>query len=203
MLSAKLCITVALALGGWHAALASALCARHADCHAAASSPRPSHAGHHSRPTSDQTHGNAAARAADVRHQAAAPAAVDPAGDLASRHGHCGTAAEAPHGVGRAALTDDETGVAHGGGENVSPETAAHPRAPAPSCEHCVGRQTPQPARAKSVAPDSPRDSRAAPVAAPHLVALPTLRPRPRLSPTEHSPPRGRPVHLLNSVLLI
>jgi hypothetical protein len=190
---AKLCITLALAAGGWHAALASALCARRADCHASASTRAAPAAGH-------VTQGHANADAAADHSQTTAHANADPA----NRHGHCGPSAESPREVARAAPHDAENETAHGGDEeNASSESVANLRAPGSSCEHCVGRQTGQPARLKSVAPVPARDSQAAPVPAQHLVTLPQSAPRPRFAPTEHSPPRGRPAYLLNSVLLI
>ena len=195
---AKLCITLALALCGWHAALASALCARHADCHASAS-PRAPHAGH-------ATPGHSAAHAADRQHQAATThAAADPPNDPKHRRGHyCGASAESPREVARAASSP---GAGHesarGEDENGSPASLLDLRSPGSSCEHCVGRQTGQPPRVKSAAPAFARDAHAAPSPVQQLVAPARPAPRARFAPTEHSPPRGRPLHLLNSALLI
>ena len=207
---AKLCITLALATGGWHAALASALCARRADCHASAS-PR---ARVHSQTVSEQTPIHAAdeqhrpatqaeAHAADGQYRAATHAAVAPANDPANHRGHCGASAESPRAAAHAAPPEAEPDAAPGDDENVSPAAVADLRAPGSSCAHCVGRLTGQPARVKSAAPAFARDAHAAPVPVRHLATLQPLRPRPRRAPTEHSPPRGRPLHLLNSALLI
>lgn len=191
---AKLCITLALVTGGWHAALASALCARRADCHASAA--RAPHAGH-------ETPGRATAHAADEHHRAT-PATAARANDLKHHHGHGGASAGSPREEGARAAESPGAGreSALGGGENVAPATVADLRPAGPSCGHCVGRETSQPARV-NCAPAFSRDAHAAPAPVTHLVTPPPARPRPRFAPTEHSPPRGRPLHLLNSALLI
>ena len=194
---AKLCITLALALGGWHGALASALfCARHADCHASAASRAPRAPQAHSPNAGHETHNRA--NAADDQHQVATPAPVAHAND----HGHCGTPAESPRAAAHAAPHAAETESARDD-DNPPSESVADLRAPASSCAHCVGRQTSQPAGVNSVAPVFARDSHAAPAPTRHHVTPPPRAPRTRFAPTEHAPPRGRPLHLLNSALLI
>lgn len=191
---AKLCITLALALGGWHTALGAALCASHPDCRADALPRAPGHARTASRETQNHPH------AADDHNQNAPPAGVG----LANHHGHCGATAESPRATtDHAAPPDAQTGAAHGDDEDASSEFVADPRAPASPCEHCVSGQTDQPARVNSVAPGFARDTHAASAPTPRLDTLPQPVPRPRLAPTGHAPPRGRPLHLLNSALLI
>lgn len=196
---AKLCITLALATGGWHAALASALCARAADCHASASS----RASRDGRETPRHAAAHEAAHAADEQHRAAVPASDAPAGDLKNQHSHCDASAKSPRAAAHAATPHAEHEAAHGNDENAALANVAALRSPGPSCGHCVGRQTSQPARVESSAPAHARDAQAAPASVRHLVAPPRPAPRTHRAPTEHSPPRGRPLHLLNSVLLI
>ena len=194
---AKLCITLALALGGWHEALAAALCARDPGCHAAAS-PRGAHAPGHAQAASDPTPSHTTRGTADDQHQATTAAA-----DPTNRRGHCGTPSESRGAVVHATRLDAESETAHDNSENASSESVSSLRAPASSCEHCVGRQTDQPARVKPVAYGHARDSHAAPAPTQHPITLPQSAPRPRFAPTQHAPPRGRPLHLLNSALLI
>lgn len=194
---AKLCITLALALGGWHDALASALCARRADCHASAREPHAPQG--HPQTAGRETHHHGAANAADDHGQTATPAAVVPA----NANGHCGPPAESPRADAHTAPRDAEAETAHGDDENASPESVTDLRAPASSCAHCVGRQTRQPVSVNSAAPGFARDSHATPAPAQHLVTLTPTVERPRFAPNGHAPPRGRPLHLLNSALLI
>ena len=210
---AKLCITLALATGGCHAALANALCARYADCHGSAA-PRAPQA--HTHTAGREAEHHAPASAPDDHSQVATREAVAPT----SNHGHCGPQVESPETVAHAAPRDAEAETAHddengsssgseenelSGGNDISaaPGSASDPRAPASSCAHCVGQQTSQPASVNSGATVSARDAHATPAPAPRRVALTPAFARPRFAPTEHSPPRGRPLHLLNSALLI
>jgi hypothetical protein len=193
----KLCIILALVLSGWHAALASALCARRADCHASAwAHAARKHGGAQNDSHEAQSHTDAA-----VDHSQAATHAN---AEHMNRHGHCGPPAESPREAAHAAPHDTERETARGGDEeNISSESVAYLRAPDSPCGHCVGRETRQPARAESVAPVHERGLRAAPAASQPLVTVSPRAPRTRFAPTEHSPPRSRPTHLLNSVLLI
>jgi hypothetical protein len=196
---AKLFITLALALCGWHGALASALCARHADCHASAAA-RGRHAPRGRLRTAGREAGSrGAAHAAGHHGQGATGAAAAPAND----HGHCGLSGESPRANVHAAPHGAEAETARDGDENVSSESVADLRAPASSCGHCVGRETRQPAGLNSVARDDGRDAHAAHAPTRQPVTLPRSAPRPRFAPTGHAPPRGRPLHLLNSALLI
>ena len=202
---AKLCITLAFAAGGWHGALANALCAQRADCHASAA-PRAPHS--HSQIAGRKIKNDASADAPDRHGRGATREAVAPA----NNHGHCGSQVESqrsvahtsPHDAGaETARGNDENVLPDGDDVNAAPKSVSDLRAPASSCAHCVGQQTSQPVSVNSVAPTSARDSHATHAPARRLFTPAQTFARPRFAPTEHSPPRGRPLHLLNSALLI